>query len=123
MTRSGLFCIALLFFFAMALTVAHSRALENDVSLDDKVPPGHWLYSAMDYVQESDVLEGYPVSYFGPGADLTGYEFAQAGARLDDTMKHSTRPFPPHVRVLVEDLDSTFGILGCGPVNVVRHAD
>lgn len=53
----------------------------------DDVPTDHWAYNALDYLTERGVLEGYPGGFFKGDRTLTRYEFAQAIARLLDTIE------------------------------------
>ncbi len=52
----------------------------------DDVPRDHWAYNALDYLTDRGVLEGYPDGFFKGDRTLTRYEFAQAIARLLDSM-------------------------------------
>ncbi len=48
----------------------------------DDVPSEHWAYSALDYLMQQGVLEGYPQGFFGGENALSRYEFTQAVAKL-----------------------------------------
>ncbi|MEZ5339157.1 MAG: putative porin [bacterium] len=52
----------------------------------DDVATDHWAYGALDYLTARGVLEGYPDGFFKGDRTLTRYEFAQAIARLLDTV-------------------------------------
>ncbi|MCH7472156.1 putative porin [bacterium] len=52
----------------------------------DDVPRDHWAFNALDYLTDQGVLEGYPDGFFKGDRTLTRYEFAQAIARLLDTI-------------------------------------
>ena len=57
----------------------------------DDVPTDHWAYNALDYLTQRGVLEGYPDGFFKGDRTLTRYEFAQAIARLLDTIGKTER--------------------------------
>ena len=69
----------------LALVLSTSAAFAAASSYED-VQPDHWAYNALDYLTEQGVLEGYPDGYFKGDRTLTRYEFAQAIARLLDTI-------------------------------------
>ncbi|MEP6755293.1 MAG: S-layer homology domain-containing protein, partial [Chthonomonadales bacterium] len=48
----------------------------------DDVRPDHWSYSAVDRLQKSGVLKGYPNGYFSSTRTLTRYEFSFALKRV-----------------------------------------
>jgi len=52
----------------------------------DDLPTDHWAYSMLDQLCRDGVLEGYPEGFFNGSRLLTRYEFAQAVARLLDTV-------------------------------------
>ena len=52
----------------------------------EDVSRSHWAYNALDYLTARGVLEGYPDGFFKGDRTLTRYEFAQAIARLLDSM-------------------------------------
>ena len=63
----------------------------------DDVPRDHWAYNALDYLTDRGVLEGYPDGFFKGDRTLTRYEFAQAIARLLDSMGSGDGDGPIHV--------------------------
>jgi len=73
----------------------------------DDVKPGHWAYGALDYLTDKGVLEGYPDGFFKGDRTLTRYEFAQAIARLLDTID-KTGNGDTDVNVLAESLRAEF---------------
>jgi len=73
----------------------------------DDVKPGHWAYGALDYLTQKGVLEGYPDGFFKGDRTLTRYEFAQAIARLLDTID-ATGNKDTDVNVLAESLRAEF---------------
>jgi len=72
----------------------------------EDVPTDHWAYNALDYLTERGVLEGYPDGFFKGDRTLTRYEFAQAIARLLDTID-ATNP-DEQVRIMAETLRAEF---------------
>jgi hypothetical protein len=101
---------------------------ETTTSAYDEVPLGHWSYRALDYLCRSGVLEGYPEGFFRDPSQteegeldflndqryaaaergdssrwqriLTRYEFAQAIARLQDTVLPGDKSYPEVVHIL-----------------------
>src|SRR2546428_7356385 len=57
----------------------------NPTAYDD-VDKDHWAYNALNYLTNKGVLEGYPDGFFKGDRTLTRYEFAQAIARLLDSI-------------------------------------
>jgi len=72
----------------------------------DDVPTDHWAYNALNYLTERGVLEGYPDGFFKGDRTLTRYEFAQAIARLLDTIE--TGNASDDIRVMAESLRAEF---------------
>ena len=72
----------------------------------DDVPRDHWAYNALDYLTERGVLEGYPDGFFKGDRTLTRYEFAQAIARLLDSV--GTGADGDSIRVMAETLRAEF---------------
>jgi hypothetical protein len=72
----------------------------------DDVKTDHWAYNALDYLTERGVLEGYPDGFFKGDRTLTRYEFAQAVARLLDTID-ATNP-DEQIRIMAETLRAEF---------------
>jgi len=72
----------------------------------DDVPTDHWAYNALNYLTERGVLEGYPDGFFKGDRTLTRYEFAQAIARLLDTIE--TGNADEDIRVMAESLRAEF---------------
>ena len=79
--------------------IAWAAGAYDDVSTD------HWAYGALDYLTSRGVIEGYPDGFFKGDRTLTRYEFAQAVARLLDTMGEGS---PGNIQVLAESLRSEF---------------
>jgi hypothetical protein len=71
----------------IALVVMSITGVAYAASSYDDVPRDHWAYNALDYLTERGVLEGYPDGFFKGDRTLTRYEFAQAIARLLDTIE------------------------------------
>jgi hypothetical protein len=71
------------------------------------VPPQHWAYDAMQHFVDKGTLEGYPEDFFNRDRVLTGYEFAQATARLLDTINHM-ETVDPCDNQIIEILRSEF---------------
>jgi hypothetical protein len=71
----------------IACMVIGIAGVANAQSSYDDVPKDHWAYNALDYLTERGVLEGYPDGFFKGDRTLTRYEFAQAIARLLDTIE------------------------------------
>ncbi|MCC7478356.1 S-layer homology domain-containing protein [bacterium] len=61
-------------------------ATDPSTSAYADVKLGHWSYYALDYLTGKGILEGYPKDFFKGDRTLTRYEFAQAVARLLDTV-------------------------------------
>lgn len=72
----------------------------------DDVPRDHWAYNALDYLTERGVLEGYPDGFFKGDRTLTRYEFAQAIARLLDTIGEGN--WEEQIQVMAESLRAEF---------------
>jgi len=85
----------------LMLTVAAWAA-----SAYDDVPTDHWAYNALDYLTERGVLEGYPDGFFKGDRTLTRYEFAQAIARLLDTIQ--TGNWDEQIKIMAETLRAEF---------------
>jgi hypothetical protein len=109
---------------------------EPATSAYDEVSLGHWSYRALDYLCRSGVLEGYPEGFFRDPSQteeveldfltdqqaaaaecgdpsrgqriLTRYEFAQAIARLRDTVAPDDNSYPEYVHILVESLTDEY---------------
>lgn len=71
----------------------------------DDVPRDHWAYNALDYLTERGVLEGYPDGFFKGDRTLTRYEFAQAIARLLDSVGGGG---DEEIRIMAETLRAEF---------------
>jgi hypothetical protein len=80
--------------------VANAASAYDDVSRD------HWAYNALDYLTERGVLEGYPDGFFKGDRTLTRYEFAQAVARLLDTIGDGVND--ESIKVMAETLRAEF---------------
>lgn len=78
----------------------------------DDIPRTHWAYGALDYLADSGTLEGYPEDFFKGDRTLTRYEFAQAVARLLDTVSSRPQEEPEGAwsmdRILAEALRDEF---------------
>ena len=72
----------------------------------EDVPADHWAYSSLDYLAQRGVLEGYPDGFFKGEQTLTRYEFAQAIARLLDTVEAGNAD--ESIRVMAESLRAEF---------------
>lgn len=90
---------------ALAAMLSISLAWAQGTAYDD-VPTDHWAYNALDYLTERGVLEGYPDGFFKGDRTLTRYEFAQAIARLLDTID-ATNP-DEQIRIMAETLRAEF---------------
>ncbi|MEZ5339150.1 MAG: hypothetical protein R3F46_12940 [bacterium] len=64
-----------------------------------EVPITHWAYDAVRYFIDSGYLEGYPKHFFCRDRTFTRYEFAQAIARLLDTMSNLDDPDPYDIQI------------------------
>ncbi|MCB1221888.1 MAG: putative porin [Planctomycetales bacterium] len=78
---------------------AFAQSAYDDVSTD------HWAYNALDYLTHRGVLEGYPDGFFKGDRTLTRYEFAQAIARLLDTVGEGS---PEDINIMAETLRAEF---------------
>jgi len=72
----------------------------------DDVPRDHWAYNALDYLTDRGVLEGYPDGFFKGDRTLTRYEFAQAIARLLDTIGPGNAD--EQIRIMADTLRAEF---------------
>jgi hypothetical protein len=72
----------------------------------DDVPTDHWAYNALDYLTQRGVLEGYPDGFFKGDRTLTRYEFAQAIARLLDTIGKTD--VDQQIRIMADTLRAEF---------------
>lgn len=72
----------------------------------DDVPADHWAYNALDYLTQRGVLEGYPDGFFKGDRTLTRYEFAQAIARLLDTIQ--TGNSDEQIKIMADTLRAEF---------------
>jgi hypothetical protein len=89
----------------LAFVLSASAAWAATSTYDD-VQPDHWAYNALDYLTEQGVLEGYPDGYFKGDRTLTRYEFAQAIARLLDTIAEGNSD--EQVNIMAETLRAEF---------------
>src|SRR5512147_393700 len=85
-------------------TMAASMAMA--ASAYDDVPRDHWAYNALDYLTERGVLEGYPDGFFKGDRTLTRYEFAQAVARLLDTIQAGN--VEEQIKIMADTLRAEF---------------
>src|SRR5678815_4447092 len=72
----------------------------------DDVPADHWAYNALDYLTQRGVLEGYPDGFFKGDRTLTRYEFAQAVARLLDTIQAGN--VEEQIKIMADTLRAEF---------------
>jgi len=83
---------ALMMFAMLAVPIA-SKADPNDV------PADHWAYSAVEYLYEEGLAEGFPDGGFHGDRNMTRYEFAMVIARMYnkfmDMMEDQSSPPPP----------------------------
>ncbi|MEZ5339142.1 MAG: putative porin [bacterium] len=93
------FALSLLACMVLGCTVAWAGSAYDDVSTD------HWAYNALDYLTHRGVLEGYPDGFFKGDRTLTRYEFAQAIARLLDTVGEGS---PDDINIMAETLRAEF---------------
>jgi len=90
----------------LAVSVMLTASMAFAQSAYDDVPRDHWAYNALDYLTERGVLEGYPDGFFKGDRTLTRYEFAQAIARLLDTI--GTGAGDEQVNIMAETLRAEF---------------
>jgi hypothetical protein len=90
----------------LAAVVLLGASLAWAQSAYDDVPRDHWAYNALDYLTERGVLEGYPDGFFKGDRTLTRYEFAQAVARLLDTIDGGGGD--ENVRIMADGLRTEF---------------
>jgi hypothetical protein len=88
----------------LAVTVMMTASMALAASAYDDVPRDHWAYNALDYLTERGVLEGYPDGFFKGDRTLTRYEFAQAVARLLDSIEGGDE----NVNIMAESLRAEF---------------
>ena len=91
--------LSLLACLVLGSSVAWAGTAYDDVSTD------HWAYNALDYLTHRGVLEGYPDGFFKGDRTLTRYEFAQAIARLLDTIGDGS---PDDIAIMAETLRAEF---------------
>ena len=94
------YLIALIAAVLCFTSVAFAASAYDDVSRD------HWAYNALDYLTDRGVLEGYPDGFFKGDRTLTRYEFAQAVARLLDTIGDGVGD--EQIRIMAETLRAEF---------------
>ncbi len=80
------------------------------------VPPGHWAYDAVDYMESEGFITGYPDGTFQGNAELSRYEFAIVISRLysqflDRIEEVDESPSPPIeteavLEMLMEEFES-----------------
>jgi uncharacterized coiled-coil protein SlyX len=92
--------------FALVMAMGALAQTAKAASAYDDVPTDHWAYNALDYLTEKGVLEGYPGGFFKGDRTLTRYEFAQAIARLLDTIQQ--KGATDEVKVMVDSLRTEF---------------
>ena len=97
-------CAVLL--FAAAACFALQSAPAFAASSYDDVPADHWAYNSLEYLSDQGVLEGYPDGYFKGDRTLTRYEFAQAIARMLDTVEDG--PGDASVEAMMQSLRTEF---------------
>lgn len=68
--------IFLTVFLFLALATGASAQMFKDV------PPDHWAYEAIDYLQQEGLVEGYPDGTFRGNQSFTRYEMAMVIARI-----------------------------------------
>lgn len=85
--------------FVFGATMAFAGSAYEDV------PRDHWAYNALDYLTDRGVLEGYPDGFFKGDRTLTRYEFAQAIARLLDSIG---TPGKEDIQIMAETLRAEF---------------
>jgi len=90
----------------LALVLSTAAIAWADTDSYEDVPKDHWAYNALDYLTEEGVLEGYPDGYFKGDRTLTRYEFAQAIARLLDTIDKGGAD--DQVNIMAETLRAEF---------------
>jgi hypothetical protein len=91
---------------AWLLMLLGGARISHAASAYDDVPTDHWTYSVLDCLSEEGVLEGYPGGFFCGDRVLTRYEFAQAVARLLDTME--LEQLCPDVKECIDMLRTEF---------------
>jgi hypothetical protein len=91
--------ISALLALMMMCSTAFAASAYDDVNTD------HWAYNALDYLTHRGVLEGYPDGFFKGDRTLTRYEFAQAIARLLDTIGDGS---PDDIAIMAETLRAEF---------------
>lgn len=91
---------------ALLACVVLSMGTAWAASAYDDVPADHWAYNALDYLTQRGVLEGYPDGFFKGDRTLTRYEFAQAIARLLDTIE--TGSPDEQIRIMADTLRAEF---------------
>lgn len=90
----------------LAMIVVMGATSAFAASAYDDVPTDHWAYNALDYLTERGVLEGYPGGFFKGDRTLTRFEFAQAIARLLDTIEQGGGS--TDTNVMIESLRTEF---------------
>ncbi len=59
------------------------------------VPPDHWAYEAIDYLQQEGIVEGYPDGTFKGQNPFTRYEMAMVIARIYSKLDEKLAAFDP----------------------------
>ena len=94
------------YFIALMAAILCFTSMAFAASAYDDVSRDHWAYNALDYLTERGVLEGYPDGFFKGDRTLTRYEFAQAVARLLDTIGEGVGD--EQIRIMAETLRAEF---------------
>lgn len=96
--------------FAAGLMVVSSAAFaqSNNTFPPSDLPADHWAWSALKYMYETGVLEGYPGNEYKGSRTLTRYEFAMALNRLLAYIE-KTGGGGADVNATISALESEFG--------------
>mgnify|MGYP000607279039 CR=1 FL=1 len=73
--RNFIFVFAAIVVLALAYTAVAAPMFRD-------VPPDHWAYEAIDYLQQQGVVEGYPDGTFRGNRSFTRYEMGMVIARI-----------------------------------------
>ncbi len=84
---------SLIFTLALVLSLALSTGAFAQMFRD--VPPDHWAYEAIDYLQQEGLVEGYPDGTFQGQRSFTRYEMAMVVARIYSKLDEKLSAFDP----------------------------
>ena len=83
------------FIFALTLLCVMVVGTGAYAAMFKDVPPDHWAYEAVDYLQQQGIVEGYPDGEFKGNRTFTRYEMAMVIARIYSKLDEKLAAFDP----------------------------